>query len=130
MFRSQLHALSIRPDPIVVFVSNKDSVLKLSEYIRGGHPRVGEGLNIEFLKNNGVVVIDLSRLDVGEGSKHAAFASSPSLIQALRRVNAAQYSLSSADRFSSRIRPLATLRKLTTGIVHLPNNLIKKPEGN
>ncbi|MEM9168866.1 MAG: alpha/beta fold hydrolase [Pseudomonadota bacterium] len=120
VFRSQMNALERRPDPIVVFVSQKDGALKLSERLRGGRSRVGYGSNIEELRENGIVVIDLSELDVGEGTNHSAFASSPELIRALQQANVAEVTQRSADRPRDPMAPLNALRDLTEGIVFLP----------
>ncbi|MEO0883468.1 MAG: alpha/beta fold hydrolase [Pseudomonadota bacterium] len=121
VFRAQLRVIEPRPDPIVVFVSRKDGALKLSEQLRGGRARVGDGSNIPALQEAGIVVIDLSDIDVGEGTKHGAFASSPALIRALKEVNVAQDTQRSADNQEfDPIAPLVALRDLTAGIVHLP----------
>jgi len=121
VFRSQLSAIEPRPEPMIVFVSTQDGALKLSERLRGGHARVGEGSNIQALQDAGIVVIDLSELDEGEGTKHGAFASSPALIEALKEVNVAQATQQSADASAvDRMAPLIALRDLTAGIVHLP----------
>ncbi|MEM9707124.1 MAG: hypothetical protein AAF850_13735, partial [Pseudomonadota bacterium] len=72
------------------------------------------------LQENGVVVIDLSDLDVGEGTNHSAFASSPTLIKALQQVNVAENTQRAADARERRLDPLKVLKDLTEGIVHFP----------
>ena len=129
VFRSQLRAIDPRPEPVIVFVSTEDSALKLSQQLRGGHARVGEGSNIQALQDAGIVVIDLSELDEGEGTKHGAFASSPALIRAIEQVNVAEASQRSADGAQvDRMAPLRALRDLTTGIVYLPNAIINEED--
>ncbi len=81
LFNSLLGDITPRPQPFVIMVSNKDRALAASQRLRGGHPRVGEGSNIEALRAQGLVVMDLSSLDDGEGSiNHSTFASSPTMI--------------------------------------------------
>ncbi|MEL7041503.1 MAG: alpha/beta fold hydrolase [Pseudomonadota bacterium] len=125
VFRSQFDVLSHRPEPFVIFVSKEDGALSVSERLRGGRARVGTGSNIAVLQDNGIVVIDLSELDVGVGTKHAAFASSPALIRALKEVNTAQQTQVSADQAEDRFAPLLVLRDLTAGIVHLPREVAR-----
>ncbi|MEM1146497.1 MAG: alpha/beta fold hydrolase [Pseudomonadota bacterium] len=125
VFRSQFEVLSHRPEPFVIFVSKEDGALSVSERLRGGRARVGTGSNIAVLQDNGIVVIDLSELDVGVGTKHAAFASSPALIRALKEVNISQQTQVSADRAEDRFAPLLVLRDLTAGIVHLPREVAR-----
>lgn len=125
VFRSQFDVLSHRPEPFVIFVSKEDGALSVSERLRGGRARVGTGSNIAVLQDNGIVVIDLSELDVGVGTKHAAFASSPALIRALKEVNISQQTQVSADRAEDRFAPLLVLRDLTAGIVHLPREVAR-----
>ncbi|MEM9261970.1 MAG: alpha/beta fold hydrolase [Pseudomonadota bacterium] len=120
VFRSQFRAVDPKPEPVVVFVSRKDGALKLSERLRGGQARIGDGKNIQSLQDLGIVVIDLSKLKKGEGTNHSAFASSPTLIRALRQVNVAEQTQGDADRQGNRLNPLRALRDLTDGIVYIP----------
>jgi esterase/lipase superfamily enzyme len=126
VFRSQLLSLSIRPDPIIVFVASDDNALRLSQRLRGGHPRVGEGLNISDLQDAGITVIDLSDIELGDGTQHSAFASSPELIKLFRQASIARDTLAEAD--SDTIEsPLDLLSKFTQGIIFLPKRVIESP---
>lgn len=81
LFEKLLDDVSPRPEPFVIMVSSKDRALAASQRLRGGHPRVGEGTNIEQLRARGLVVMDLSTIDDGEDSvNHSTFASSPTMI--------------------------------------------------
>ncbi len=70
-----------RPREIAVLASQNDNALRFSSTLRGGHPRVGQGQNAEFLRDRGIVVFDVSDLD---GGGHATFAGSPTLIEIVR----------------------------------------------
>ncbi|MEL6362518.1 MAG: alpha/beta fold hydrolase [Pseudomonadota bacterium] len=97
VFERQIESLGVRPDPIVVFVASDDRALRLSERLRGGHPRVGEGADIAALQDAGVTVIDLSDVELGDGNQHSAFASSPELIRLILQGRTAQDTLGDAD---------------------------------
>ncbi|MEM8633723.1 MAG: alpha/beta fold hydrolase, partial [Pseudomonadota bacterium] len=119
VFNGQLRYLAPRPDPFIVFVASDDGALRLSQRLRGGHARVGEGGNIATLQQQGITVLDLSEVDLGDGSQHTAFASSPTLIQVLQQARTVEGTLASADR-SERGSPLEALSELTSGLLYLP----------
>ncbi|NJR13529.1 MAG: alpha/beta hydrolase [Phyllobacteriaceae bacterium] len=79
VFHQQLSDLRPMPDPFIVMVSSKDRALQVSQRIRGGSPRVGEGTDIEDLQARGITVIDLSKLDGKDRLNHSTFASSETL---------------------------------------------------
>ncbi|MEM7707154.1 MAG: alpha/beta fold hydrolase [Pseudomonadota bacterium] len=120
VFRSQMNGLSHRPDPMIIFVASDDGALRLSQKIRGGHPRIGEGQNIPELQEHGIAVIDLSDVDLGDGTQHSAFAASPTLISIMKRAATASETLSDADQ-SERRSPLEAMSEFTSGLLYLPN---------
>ncbi|MEO1530272.1 MAG: alpha/beta fold hydrolase [Planctomycetota bacterium] len=123
VFKRQVGKLSTRPDPFIVFVASDDGALKFSERLRGGHARVGEGLHIPTLQNLGIAVIDLSNVELGDGSQHSAFASSPTLIRIMQQARLAQQTLQSADDAEQK-SPLETLSDFTSGLIHLPERVL------
>ncbi|MEM8937491.1 MAG: alpha/beta fold hydrolase [Pseudomonadota bacterium] len=125
VFRTQIEALSLRPDPIVIFVANDDGALRLSKQLRGGHPRVGDGGDIPALQQAGIAVVDLTEVELGEGTQHSAFASSPELIGLLRQAAAARATLTDASRpIASATEPLEVLGSFTEGLIFLPKRLV------
>lgn len=81
VFRSQLAALSTRPETMVVLVSEQDKALKLSGELRGGRPRVGAGANKDELLAEGLIVLDIAALrKKGDALSHSTFANSQTLI--------------------------------------------------
>lgn len=124
VFRGQLEYLKPRPDPFVVFVASDDGALRLSERLRGGHARVGEGRNISALQEQGIAVIDLSDVELGDGTQHSAFASSPTLIQIIQQAETAQETLIDADG-TERRSPLEGLSEFTSGLLYLPKRVIE-----
>ncbi|MFS2316900.1 alpha/beta hydrolase [Maricaulis sp. D1M11] len=81
VFQQQLRDLEHRPDPMVVALSREDRALLLSDMIRGGHARVGNGGDIEALNAEGMVVLDLTNVrDDRDPVNHTVFASSPTLL--------------------------------------------------
>jgi len=123
VFKRQVGRLSKVPDPFIVFVASDDGALKFSERLRGGHARVGEGLHIPTLQQLGIAVIDLSDVELGDGSQHSAFASSPTLIRIMQQARLAQQTLQSADDAEGS-SPLETLSDFTSGLIHLPERVL------
>ncbi|MEM7004735.1 MAG: alpha/beta fold hydrolase [Pseudomonadota bacterium] len=122
VFKRQVGKLSTRPGPFIVFVASDDGALKFSDRLRGGRARVGEGLHIPALQQLGIAVIDLSDVELGDGSQHSAFASSPTLIRIMQQARLAQQTLQSVDNAEQR-SPLETLSDFTSGIIHLPERV-------
>ncbi|ALE03840.1 Mll0159-like protein [Bartonella ancashensis] len=77
VFERQLKDIKILPRPTAVLVSRKDRALAISARLAGGHPRLGDGLNIDLFKKNRIAVLDVSNVD---GGAHNVFASSPTLM--------------------------------------------------
>ena len=124
VFRGQMEFLNPKPDPFIVFVASDDGALKLSERLRGGHARVGEGRNISELQEQGIAVIDLSDVELGDGTQHSAFASSPTLIRILQEARAAEETLANADK-SEGSSPLERLGEFTSGLIYLPKRVVE-----
>lgn len=77
VFEKQLKDIKQLPRKTIVQVSNADTALTISRKITGGHARVGDGSNIDFLRRHGISVLDMSRVD---GGPPGVFASSPTLM--------------------------------------------------
>ena len=123
VFKGQMRYLSPRPDPFIVFVASDDGALTLSEKLRGGHARVGEGRYIPALQEQGIAVIDLSDVELGDGTQHSAFASSPTLIQVMQQARTAEETLTDADG-AERSSPLEALSDFTSGLIYLPKRVL------
>jgi len=127
VFKGQMRFLNPKPDPFVVIVASDDSALKLSEILRSGHARVGEGRSIPALQERGITVLDLSDVDLGDGTQHSAFASSPTLIRIVQQASGARVTLSDADDEENR-SPLEILSQFTDGLLYLPKRVIEPEE--
>ncbi|WP_455482471.1 alpha/beta hydrolase [Bartonella sp. B35(2025)] len=77
VFERQLNDIKRLPHPTAILVSRADKALAVSGRLTGGHPRVGDGSDIEILRKNGITVLDFSDVD---GGAHNVFASSPTLM--------------------------------------------------
>ncbi|MCZ2328307.1 alpha/beta hydrolase [Bartonella sp. F02] len=77
VFERQLNDIKELPRPTAVLVSRKDKALAFSRRLTGGHTRIGDGSDIETLRENGIAVLDVSDVD---GGAHNVFASSPTLM--------------------------------------------------
>ena len=76
VFRAEAARLKPLPRPFVMIVSGKDRALALSARIAGGHPRVGQGADVEALRAMGVHVVDLGTVTDRDAMRHGAFATS------------------------------------------------------
>lgn len=128
VFQSQIAAIKPLPKPFVIFVSSKDRALRISQRVRGGHPRVGEGSDIDLLRNEGIAVIDLSTInDGGDRTNHSTFATSPTLIKmassGLLSVNtfSSEPSRGTANTFQ---KSVGALSDLAANIIYLPANVV------
>ncbi|MEM8880330.1 MAG: alpha/beta fold hydrolase [Pseudomonadota bacterium] len=119
VFRLQHDAIEPRPDPFIVMVSQRDNALRVSHTIRGGHPRVGEGQDIQALQEGGITVVDLSTLDDDGGIGHTTFASSPTLIRIFGEVSTMQQTIQEAGNGQS-ASPLEILRIRAGNLLHPP----------
>lgn len=74
-----------KPDrPFAVLLSGDDRALKLSSFISGDKPRVGDYGDAADLASYGVSVVDLTKTKGGDGGlNHAKFADNPFLVQLL-----------------------------------------------
>lgn len=84
VFRAQVRAIKRLPDPFLIFVSQKDIILKVSARLRGEAVQLG---NIKSAKDIGdlpVQVIDVSAFEDRKSGGHFVAAGSPALIKLLR----------------------------------------------
>jgi esterase/lipase superfamily enzyme len=125
LFETQLAALETRPDPFVIIVSGRDRALTVSNRLRGGHARLGQGTIIKKLQDDGIVVIDLTDINDGDRINHSTFASSPTLIKLF------ESGALGRDKFLAReegpANPLGEgigqLSDLAANIIYLPANI-------
>ncbi|WP_455475456.1 alpha/beta hydrolase [Bartonella sp. B17] len=130
VFERQLNDIKKLPQPTAILVSRSDKALAVSGRLTGGHPRVGDGSDIEMLRKNGIAVFDLSNID---GGTHNVFASSPTLM-ALSRDG----SLASAIMQGTELTPSqalladgsTVLEKTTHIILYAPMRLLSPLTGN
>lgn len=80
VFRAQFESLSQPPEHFVIFTSQRDLALRLSDQLRGGRRTLlGIGAQQDVLEEMGITVIDLTELTDGGFTNHTAFAASPTL---------------------------------------------------
>ncbi|UCI05362.1 alpha/beta hydrolase [Mesorhizobium sp. B1-1-8] len=84
IFKKQMIRYGKPDKPFAVLLSGDDRALKLSSFISGDKPRVGDYGNAADLANYGVTVVDLTQAKGGDGGlNHAKFADNPILVQLL-----------------------------------------------
>jgi esterase/lipase superfamily enzyme len=125
VFKNRLSAFREMPEDFVVFVSKKDRALRLSDRLRGGLPRIGEGEDIPSLQLEGITVIDLSTLTDGSGmTHHSTFASSPILLNMIRSGVISRKTINQADTDETTDSGIGALSDLAASIVYLPARII------
>ncbi|TGQ53979.1 alpha/beta fold hydrolase [Mesorhizobium sp. M1C.F.Ca.ET.193.01.1.1] len=83
VFKKQMIRYGKPNKPFAILLSGDDRALKLSSFISGDKPRVGDYGNAADLASYGVVVADLTNTKGGDRLNHAKFADNPVLVQLL-----------------------------------------------
>ena len=83
VFKKQMIRYGKPDKPFAILLSGDDRALKLSSFLSGEKPRVGDYGNAADLASYGVSVVDLSKLKSGDRLNHAKFADNPILVQLL-----------------------------------------------
>jgi len=83
VFKKQMIRYGKPSKPFAILLSADDRALKLSSFISGDKPRVGDYGNAADLASYGVSVVDLSQTKGGDRLNHAKFADNPILVQLL-----------------------------------------------
>ncbi|MBY6056434.1 alpha/beta hydrolase [Leisingera daeponensis] len=117
VFNSQMQRFAEVPQPFLIFVSQKDSVLTLSQRLRGldGRARLGNLNNIEDISELPVEVIDTTAFADEAESQHFVAASSPALLALL---NGARETAQTFARDQDR------LRRILPGQIIVRDNVI------
>ena len=123
VFRAQISKLSPTPPHIITLVSKRDTVLTLSERLRGGHDSVGKGDQIRALQALGVTVIDMTDLTDTYSTAHNTFAESPTLL-ALFQDGQLQRLLDGAKQHETRDTSVGALSDLAASIIYLPARVL------
>jgi esterase/lipase superfamily enzyme len=83
VFKKQMIRYGKPDKPFAILLSGDDRALKLSSFLSGVKPRVGDYGNAADLASYGVVVADLTKTKGGDRLNHAKFADNPILVQLL-----------------------------------------------
>lgn len=85
VFRSQIRQFNKVPEPFVVFVSSKDTILNISRRIRGTYSRerLGSLSSIEAVSDLPIDIIDTTAFSENAESGHFVAATSPTLLTLL-----------------------------------------------
>lgn len=121
VFWEQLADIKPRPKPMIMFVHKNDQALRLSDRIRGGFPRIGQGAQLTRLNEAGIAVLDLTNISDGnDKTNHSVFASSAELISLFKSGQL------NKDVFEGNIEApnLLQLGDFARSIVFLPRKLL------
>lgn len=83
VFKKQMARYGQPDKPFVILLSGDDRALRLSGFISGDKPRVGDYGNAPELSQLGVIVVDLTNAKGNDRLNHAKFADNPMLVQLL-----------------------------------------------
>lgn len=87
VFRSQMRRFENVPQPFVVFVSSKDTVLNISQRLRGTHSRerLGNLASVDAISDLPIEIFDTTDFSDDAGSGHFVTATSPALLSLLNQ---------------------------------------------
>ena len=88
VFRSQMRAIPHPPQPIVIFGSPRDLMLKVSATITGAKERLGNLKDGTAIADLPVTYVDVGAFRDGDG--HFSFATSPELLAVIQQLSLAQ----------------------------------------
>lgn len=129
VFLDQLAEVKPRPEPFVIFVSRKDRALRASQTLTGGQARLGEGLNIANLRDEGITVIDLTNVEDGQdAANHTTFATSKTLFAMAKSGQFSREALLGKTKPTNALHPIGKgigqVTDLAAAIVYLPAKIV------
>jgi len=83
VFKAQMTRYGKPNKPFILFLSRDDRALRISGFLAGNRPRLGDYGDPEDIATLGVVAVDLSNVGSGDRLNHTKFAENPVLIQVL-----------------------------------------------
>ncbi len=83
VFKTQMARYGMPDKPFILFLSNDDRALRISSYIAGNRPRLGDYRQATEIAALGVTVVDLSNIKALDSLGHTKFADNPLLIKIL-----------------------------------------------
>lgn len=109
VFKAQMRRYGKPDKPFILFLSRDDRALRLSGFIAGNRPRVGDYGDAKEIADLGVIAVDLSQLGAGDRLNHTKFADNPVLISILGdRLREDDQLEPSEQQLTARINELAT----------------------
>ena len=131
LFRSQMARYGIPDRPFILFLSGNDRALRLSGFIAGNRPRVGDYGDPEALAKLGVVAVDLSNVKSADRLNHTKFAENPVLIELLgERLRQNPDLVTNEQQAAERLNSLTanitgTLASAASVVITTPINVMK-----
>jgi esterase/lipase superfamily enzyme len=135
VFKTQMARYGVPKRPFILFLSNDDRALRLSGFIAGKQPRVGDYGNAEDLSKLGVVTVDLSQVKTDDRLGHTKFADNPVVIQLLGQRLASDNEIpTSEEEVNARVAQLTsgltqTLTSTAEIVITTPLQVIKIAAG-
>jgi len=83
VFKTQMARYGRPHKPFILFLSRDDRALRISGFLAGNRPRLGDYGDADDIAKLGVVSVDLSNVGSGDRLNHTKFAENPVLIQVL-----------------------------------------------
>jgi esterase/lipase superfamily enzyme len=126
VFRTQVRGIDLRRLGLVVVTSGRDRILRVSSFVAGGHPRLGEPKNRETLRQLGVIVVDVSHFDDGTLGGHSAFQRSPELVRLIGSGELARALESGGEGENIVVGALSAVGTVALAVAYLPYELIQQ----
>ncbi|MCB1419206.1 MAG: alpha/beta fold hydrolase, partial [Notoacmeibacter sp.] len=83
VFKAQMARYGTPARPFFILMSRDDKALRLSQFIAGNKPRLGDYSDTEDLAKLGVIVVDLTSVGNADRLNHTKFAQNPALVRLL-----------------------------------------------
>lgn len=83
VFKAQMARYGLPKKPFILFLSRDDRALRISGFLAGNRPRLGDYGDADEIAKLGVVAVDLSNIGSEDRLNHTKFAENPVLIQVL-----------------------------------------------
>jgi len=132
VFRSQMARYGVPNRPFILFLSGNDRALRLSGFIAGNRPRVGDYGDPKALAQLGVIAIDLTQVETaGDRLNHTKFADNPALIAMLgQRLKQSPDLVTNEQEAAERLNSMTanitgTLASAATVVITTPINVMK-----
>ncbi len=111
------------PEPFIIFASNTDRALSLSNHVNGSAARLGQIDSPQTLDTLPVIIFDISDFSQRGSNNHMIFAESPALLKLMRDANQIDTILNSEPLLRDYFGDHSTTRHESGTTIHLSSDV-------